>query len=1109
MKFSTIRLLSVALLVAGALPLSARAGDDVAAGFVTPPNSAKPHTWWHWMNGNVTKEGITADLEAMKQIGLGGAQIFNVSEDIPQGPIAYNSPEWRAMVKHAATEADRLGLELCIHNCSGWSSSGGPWVEPQYAMQTVVVSETHAQGPGPFTKDLAQPKASHNFYRDIAVLAFPTPKDDTTRIANIRAKALYEYQYGLQPSLAEMPAAAAIGRDSIVDLTTRFKDGKLAWDVPARDWTILRIGYTPTGAVNAPSPASGRGLEVDKLSREAFDHYWAGGMAPLIKELGPLAGKSLKNVLIDSYEVGCQNWSPRFREEFTKRRGYDPLVYLPAMTGRIVESGPASERFLWDLRRTVGDLFADNYYTYFAETCRKNGLLSSVEPYDGPFECTQVARDADIVMGEFWANSAMQSSPKLAASVGHVFGKKIIGAESFTASPEAAGWRNHPGNLKAIGDLVFSEGVNRCIIHRYAHQPWLNIQPGMTMGQWGTHFERTTTWWEHGGPEWVGYLARCQHVLQAGRFAADVLYFAGESAPNGAPHEPGLKAKGFDYDSCGPDVLSQARVRDGRIELASGMTYRLLVLPEGTFMTNALMDRVESLVLAGASVLGPAPLSSPTLHNAAADDEAVRARSKSLWETSGHATEGSRSKGMVKAGIPVEQMLAEMGAKPDASFTTTGGAKAGAAWIHRLVGDMDIYFVSNQKQRSVEMECSFRIDGKAPELWHAETGTMEAAPQWRTENGRTIVTNRFDAAGSVFVVFRPGAGGTHVVSVRTPETAQARAPKIAIQKARYEATDGAGGTDVTAKVAALVASGETEIPSNNSAFGDPTYNHAKRLHVEYTLDGKAISSDTAENGTLVIVEPGPESPATYMLAGMPKGGVELRAFRAGEYELNKSEGAAMKTTIASVPAPLEITGSWSVAFQPGRGAPSSVTLDALASWTLHADQGVKYFSGTATYEKDFEIPAAMLGTDAKNTRPLMLDLGAVHEIAEITLNGKSVQTLWKAPFIADISGLAIAGRNHLTVKITNLWINRLIGDEQFPEDVKWARGTPSPLKGWPEWFAPNASSAGATLANRPTKERLTFTTWKHWNKNSPLPSSGLMGPVVVRAGERRTVIEGK
>jgi hypothetical protein len=1075
------------------------AQDDLAVEFHNPPAQAKPHTWWHWMNGNITKEGITADLEAMKRIGLGGAQIFNVSESIPAGAVDYNSPQWRAMVKHAAAEADRLGLELCIHNCAGWSSSGGPWVKPEDAMQTVVVSETHAQGPVTIAKELPQPKANHDFYRDIVVLAFPTPKDDTTRVAKIKVKALYEYEYGLQPSLEPTPAAAAIKRDSIVDITARFKDGALHWDVPAGDWTILRIGYTPTGAVNAPAPTPGRGLEVDKLSRDAFDRYWAGGMGPLIKELGPLAGKSLRNVLIDSYEVGCQNWSPRFREEFTKRRGYDPLPYLPAMTGRIVESGEVTERFLWDLRRTVADLFTENYYSYFAETCRKNGLLSSVEPYDGPFECSQVARDADLVMGEFWVSGDMSRSCKLAASVAHVGGKSIVGAESYTAAPNVAGWRGHPATLKAVGDLMFTEGINRCIIHRYAHQPWLNMEPGMTMGQWGTHFERTNTWWAHGGPEWVEYLARCQYLLQQGKFVADVLYLAGEAAPNDAPYEPALKSRGFDYDSCGPDALAQASVKDGNIVLATGMTYRLLVLPDTPFMTPALLDRVAALVHAGAMVLGPMPLHSPTLKGYPADDTAVQAHAKELWREPPGADEHSLRTGQPVSGSTVDKLLFRMRVSPDATFAASDGTSASAAWIHRSLGDTDLYFVSNQRGRSVDLECSFRISGKAPELWHADTGTIEAAPVWRIEGGRTIVPLHLDPSGSVFVLFRPGNGGRHVATVRGPEEAQQRLPRIEIKAARYEATDGAGGVDVTAKAAAMVAAGATEIPATNGAFGDPTYMHAKRLHITYAIDGKETTRDVPENGTLVLIEAGPDRPAVFTLAASTRG-VELRAFKVGEYAIRTSNGDDRSVKVGALPAPLELTGPWPVSFQPGRGAPDHATLTKLDSWTANAQPGIKYFSGTATYEKEFDLPSTVVG-DTKSPRPLILDLGAVHEIAEVLLNGKQLPALWKPPYTVDITGIAVAGTNHLTVKVTNLWVNRLIGDEQFTEDVEWARGAPSPLKTWPDWFAPVASSADATLANRPTKERLTFTTWKHWKKDSPLMDSGLMGPVTVRAGE--------
>jgi len=1126
MPASRFRGLAIGAITLG-LAAAASAGDDLAAGFQSPPDSAKPHTWWHWMNGNITREGITADLEAMKQVGLGGAQIFNVSESIPEGPIKYNSSEWRALVKFAAQEAQRLGLELCIHNCAGWSSSGGPWVTPQDAMQTVVTSEFKTRGPMHFAAELPQPpkNATHDFYRDIAVLAFPTPSDDAFRIADIKAKVLSgQYRYGLMPSLDVLPAGAAIKRDSVVDLTANFKNGTLEWDAPDGEWTIMRLGYTPTGAVCAPAPASGRGLEVDKMSREALDRFWAGGMAPLIKELGPLAGTVLNNVLVDSYEMGAQNWTPKFREEFQKRRGYDPLLYLPALAGRVIDSGEISERFLWDFRRTVGDLFAANYFDRFGELCKENGLLFSVEPYDGPFECSQVGRHADIPMGEFWVTSGMSYSCKLASSVAHVWGKPIVGAEAFTAEPSVGRWLNWPGSLKAVGDLMYTEGINRYIIHRYAHQPWLHIEPGMTMGQWGTHFERTSTWWEHGGPEWVKYLARCQFLLQQGKFAADVLYFAGESSPNGAPHEIGLKAKGYDYDTCGLDALMSAKVKDGKIVLAGGMSYELLALPDAEFMTAEAARRVTGLPGAGATVVGPAPLHSPTLNKLSTAERDVR-----LMGTLEIHESHTGSVRPVIIARPIGETIADR-IKPDFKSSSASGSKPNTPWIHRIVGDTDLYFVSNQKPRSEEIDCSFRITGKLPQLWHPDTGVIEPAPVWREESGRTIVSTRFDPHGSVFIVFRPAGAGSkpaaadHIVSVRPPATVteQARPPNIEIKKATYEAVDAAGGADVTAKVAAMVEGGATEIGATNGNFGDPTYNHVKRLRVEYTIDGKAMTKEAPENAMLVLVPPAPDKPASYVVRTAPfsrtelervapgryearVGGAELLVFQPGLYDVSTSDGKTRRFDIKSVPAPLAITGPWSIRFQPGRGAPDQTKFDTLASWTDSADPGIKYFSGTATYEKEFDLPADILGPGARANYALTLDLGAVREIAEVTLNSKPLPTLWKPPYSLDISSAAKAGRNRLVVKVTNLWVNRLIGDEQFPEDEEWQRAPSSPLKAWPAWFASQAGNPGATLAARPVKERLTFTTWKHWSKDSPLLESGLIGPVVVRVGAREAL----
>jgi len=817
---------------------------------------------------------------------------------------------------------------------------------------------------------------------------------------------------------------------------------------------------------------------------------------PVLQDVGALAGKTLNNSLIDSYEVGHQNWTPRFREEFQKRRGYDPLLLLPVLTGRVVDSGEVSERFLWDLRRTIADLFADNYYGYFSELCHKHGMLTSIEPYDGPFECLLAGRPADVPMGEFWVGDGEHPSCKLAASVAHTYGRKLVGAEAFTANPSRAGWRSHPYTLKAVGDFVYCNGINRFIVHRYAHQPWLDRFPGMTMGQWGTHFERTNTWW-HPGQAWVRYLTRCQYLLQQGLAVADVCYFAGEAAPNNAPHHPDLKAGGYDYDACNADVLlNRMTVKDGRVVLPEGMSYRLLVLPETPFMTPGLLAKLRDLVQQGATVIGPRPAKSPSLADLPDGDAAVQKLADEVWaDCDGLAVkEHALGSGRVIWGQSPEEVLAALNVKPDCEFAGAG-VKPKMAWIHRVVDGADLYFVSNQKPRSAEVECTFRVSGKVPELWRADTGCMEVAPVWSERDGRITVPIHFEPAGSVFVVFRRAAGDAdHLVSVKPPKGSDADAaePKIEIRKAVYEAVDGAGGADVTDKVAALVDAGETSIPANNATFGDPIPNHFKRLSVEYILNGQPTTRAVDENGVLELVEAGGAAAGlpTYRLALTRPDRLELQAFRTGVYEFRTASGKTSPVEVKAVPEPVEIGGPWTVRFPPDRGAPASITLDKLVSWAEHSEDGVRHFSGTAEYEREFEIPAALLGPG----KALYLDLGGVQCLAEVTLNGQNLGVWWKPPFAAEITHCAKPGPNTLKVRVTNLWVNRLVGDAQLEDDCEWDGVH---LARWPQWLVDGRP--------RPVRERVTFTTWKHHTRDSALQESGLLGPVLLRPAERMTV----
>jgi hypothetical protein len=1071
--------------------VSACRADALEEGFRHPPNSAKPHTWWHWVNDNISKEGITADLEAMKRVGIGGAQIFNVDVGVPSGGVTFMSDRWREMIQHAVKEARRLGIELCIHNCAGWSSSGGPWVKPEHAMQMVVTRTVQVQGPRRFSEPLPKPETRAGFYRDIAVLAFRTPSGNL-RIQNLRGKAAYERQDGIQPVAGSLvPAESVVPREGVLNLTDSLSaEGTLVWDVPEGDWTILRVGYTPTGKDNHPATPEGRGLEVDKMSKEALDAFWNDGMmATVLRDIGPMAGKVLNNVLVDSYEVGSQNWTPHFREQFRRRRGYDLLPFLPTFAGYVVGSPEISERFLWDVRQTVSELFVENYFGHFAHLCRKHGLLFSTEPYgNGTFDDLAAGGRSNIPMGEFWIGGGARETAKLAASAAHIYGRTIVGAEAFTAIPELGRWQNDPYSMKALGDQVFCLGVNRFIFHRYAHQPWRNAKPGMTMGPWGFHFERTITWWEQ-SRAWLRYLARCQYLLQQGRFVADVAFYVGEHQPVSPSFRPDLRAKGYDYDSLNTEVLLRATVRNGRVMLPSGMSYRVLVLPDSRLMTPRVLHKVAELVRAGAVVIGAKPQKSPSLSGYPGCDEEVRQRANEVWGNCDgvNIKEHAYGKGRVIWGKTVEQVLAEMHIPPD--YEASPGARTD--FIHRVVGETDIYFVSNQRYQTIEVDCTFRVAGKVPELWYPDTGKIVPVPVYRVAAGRTIIPLRLEPAGSVFVVFRKRAAtAPHLVAVNPPAADKIRPPRqLMIRKAIYEAVDGAGFADVTARLQAMVRDGTLSVNVNNTTMGgDPTPFHYKRLRVEYTLDGREHTVLVNENADLDIPEREASSATpAYTVSLLPNGRAELLAWRAGQYTLYTSAGKTVRVRAEKPAQVLRITGQWTVRFPKGWGAPEEVVFDRLISWTEHPNPGVRYFSGTARYEKAFHVPPSLV---APNQR-VYLSLGEVKNLCEVWLNGKYLGILWKPPFRVDVTQAVRPGLNRLEVQVTNLWVNRLIGDEQYPDDCEWQGRQ---LKAFPRWFIEGKP--------RPVPQRLTFTTWKHWTKDDPLLPSGLLGEVELVAVQK-------
>jgi len=1090
----------------GGAAVAAAAEEDLQKAFVAPPDSARPWVYWFWLNQNITREGITADLEAMKRVGIGGVLIMEVDQGAPVGPVPFAGSKWRELFKHVCAEASRLGLEVNMNNDAGWCGSGGPWITPELSQQKLTWSETAVAGPRSFDGPLAEPPKVAGYYRDIAVLAFPTPQGKL-RIADIQGKAAFVRQEFPPPpaTFPTVPAEQTIPSGKVLDLTAQFQKGRLAWQAPEGDWTVLRIGHTSTGNNNAPAPASGRGLECDKLSTAGADAAFAGLMGKLVADVGPLSGKTLVSTHIDSWEVGSQNWTPRFREEFQKRRGYDPLPLLPIITGRVIDSLGYSERFLWDVRQTVSDLLVDNYAGRFQQLANKHGLRLSIEAYDGcPCDDIAYGGRADEPMAEFWStgNGTVYSCDEMSAAA-HVYGKRILGAEAFTAT-DAEKWRLHPATIKLLGDWAFCEGINRFVFHRYAMQPWLDRKPGMSMGPWGLHYERTETWWEQSRP-WHEYLARCQFLLQQGLFVADLCYLQPEGSPRRFnPPQAGRVGDtpdrpGYNFDGCTAEaVFTRLSVHDGRIVLPDGMSYRALVLPGCETITPRLLGRIAELVEAGATVIGPRPVASPSLADYPKCDAEVRKLAEKLWGDGDGKKAGEHRLGLGRVvwGKSPEEVLAAMRIPPDFACGASSPPTP-FRYIHRRLEDgTDLYFVANKSNAAREAVCTLRVQGGRPELWWPETGRIEPAARYTVKGGVTRIPLRLEAAESVIVVFparvRPGKPVDHMVSLACngkpvqPITGPRAA--IVIKKASYGILDDPQRTrDVRAKLQAVVDGGATGFQVAEMAAGDdPALNIVKTLEVDYTLDGLPRHA-TGHDPDILQLAGTVAAEYTANVRQTAQGQLVLEASKPGRYELRTAFGRTLVADVQPLPPPQPIAGSWQLELPADAGTARSVALEKLISWSEHPEPGLKYFSGTATYRKTFRLAAAVRNPKAA----VYLDLGDVQIMADVKLNGHKLGLLWKPPYRVEITAALQTGDNVLEVQVTNLWINRMIGDEQLPEDSdRNANGT---LRAWPKWLAEDKPS--------PTG-RQTFTSWRLWKKDSPLVSSGLLGPVTLHTTEK-------
>lgn len=905
----------VEFVITHAIPAAER--EPSAALFLNPPMEARPGAFWAWMNGNVDLDRITYELEEMKAKGMSGAEIWDIGvispipeEPIPAGP-AFLGPESLKAIDHAVNEADRLGLHLGIVASSSWNA-GGSWVEPRDAMKGLYVSEITVSGPAKLSQvlpfpDCNGPKGTNGlplYYKEIAVLAFPQSQDNIIRDVAVVT--------------------------NLSDKMTR--DGLLTWDVPVGSWVIARFVTSNTGQkLMVPSPNS-NGLIIDHLDANAARRHFRHIIDQILKVRPGL--DALRYMEVDSVEVDDQtDWTDSFVEEFRKRRGYDPVPYLPALKGKSFADPQVTARFQHDYRKTVSDLWIDGHYAASRAILNSYGMQLVAEAGHGGYPRAEPLRACgvvDIPRGEFW-NGSQFWVVKEAASAAHIYGRQIVDAESFTGWRH---WQDGPLEYKRLADTAFCDGLNRITFHTFAHTPPQGGVPGH-MYHAGEHFNVNTTWWSKAAPM-LTYFARCCYLLQLGLPVADVCFYYGDDAPNlvatrrigpdskrldgatcahcGRPNPAPADAlgPGYDYDVVNSDVIENSmEFKEGRLVLPHGVSYWVIVLPERADIPLSVLKKLEKLVLEGATLLGPKPSRDVTLADYPRCDQEVQAIAERMWGhgKGGETSDRSYGKGRVISDRKrVREILKQRGIGPDFAYTSPG-KQADLDYIHRRTPNADIYFVSNTKMEEAEADCTFRVSQRLPQLWHPDTGEIEACTGYMSVPGGMKLKLRLPPAGSVFVVFSGVA----------PEAAS---------------------------------------------------------------------------------PPGPEH--TSKLAAM-----------------------------------LELTGPWEVWFPTNMGAPASHVFDKLVSWTTVSDDRIKYFSGTATYLKEFEVPSSMLVDGCR----LELDLGQLRNVADATLNGKPLGIVWKPPYSYDVTGIVRTGKNELKIEIVNLWANRLVGDSKLPREQRVTRIT--------------------------------------------------------------------
>ncbi|MDD6209217.1 MAG: glycosyl hydrolase [Bacteroidales bacterium] len=557
---------------------------------------------------------------------------------------------------------------------------------------------------------------------------------------------------------ADQNPAAYVNPDQIQDITSMMDgQGNISWNAPSGKWTILRIGHVNTGMRNGPAPPEGTGWECNKLSESATDIHFAGYIGRLINENGPLANGMLNGLLLDSWECKTQTWTNGMENEFERVAGYPLRKWLPAVFGYVIKDQETTARFLLDWRSTIGDLFSDKFYGRMATLAKNNGLSITYETAAGdifPADILEYHKYADVPMCEFWQPfdengfvGSLNFKPiKPTTSAARLYGKPRVAAEAFTSFELT--WDEHLDMLKEVANINSVEGVTHMVFHTYTHNPQTNfLEPGTSFGAGiGSPFMRGQTWWKH-MPEFTSYFARCSYMLERGKPVSDVLWYLGDEI-NHKPDQHAPFPEGFKYDYCNPDVLvNRLSVENGMLVTPEGIRYRVLWLPDTQRMLPQTLEKLDSLIHEGATIIGNAPMGLATLTGGKTAQRRFDAAVKNIWGKSTKPGVRKIGKGTLVSGMALDEALKALKIAPD----VTGGD---ALWCHRRVDGADWYFVCAPRDGEFKGTLDFRSEGNV-EIWDPVTGATTPASGCR-EGDRTLVTLDLPKAGSCFVVFRQG-----------------------------------------------------------------------------------------------------------------------------------------------------------------------------------------------------------------------------------------------------------------------------------------------------------------------------------------------------------------